>query len=307
MYKNAYKKTIMMILAAAMGILPLIGITAASSDGAVFDALSSNGKVDLLVIFAVIIIAVILLMLLWFAVASIVNKKKKSSPAPVAAPAAKKEAAVEDTIPEHYMEKNVYVLPERSEESEYVPEDTIPEHYMEKNVYVLPERSEESEYVSEDTIPEHYMEKSEYVLPERSEEPEYVSEDTIPEHYMEKSAYVVPAGSSDSDAASEAEEEEYDEYLEGMEDTPNTTLRRAIWNKGLRCRNDYGVHHIPIALVKAKVAVYLETERGDTSIDSTLAAEGWTVFRFLESDITDGEKQANEIKKAARENIGRKK
>ena len=35
------------------------------------------------------------------------------------------------------------------------------------------------------------------------------------------------------------------------------TLRRATWNKGLRCRRDYGGHKIPVAFVKGKVAVYV--------------------------------------------------
>ncbi|MDR0508533.1 MAG: hypothetical protein LBG63_01720 [Candidatus Methanoplasma sp.] len=100
-------------------------------------------------------------------------------------------------------------------------------------------------------------------------------------------------------------EEEYDESLEIMEDTPDALLRRATWNKGLRCRRDYGEFQIPIAYVKAKVAVYVRPEAGadDAAVDEGLRANGWTVFRYLESDITDGRDQAEEINKAVKENL----
>ncbi|MCL1979081.1 MAG: hypothetical protein FWG60_02855 [Methanomassiliicoccaceae archaeon] len=98
-------------------------------------------------------------------------------------------------------------------------------------------------------------------------------------------------------------EEEYDEDFEIVEDTPDALLRRATWNKGLRCRRDYGEYQIPIAYVKAKVAVYVEAEAGDTSGDEKLREDGWTVLRYLEKDITDGKDQAEEISKAVKENL----
>jgi len=110
---------------------------------------------------------------------------------------------------------------------------------------------------------------------------------------------------ADTETFADAEEEGFDENLEIMEDTPDALLRRATWNKGLRCRRDYGEYLIPIAYVKAKVAVYVQTEAGadDASVDEKLMAKGWTVFRYKESDITDGKDQAEEISKAVKENL----
>jgi len=100
------------------------------------------------------------------------------------------------------------------------------------------------------------------------------------------------------------EGEEYsDEEFEMFEDTPDALLRRATWNKGLRCRRDYGEYQIPIAFVKAKVAVYVVPELGSTLDDDALRADGWTVFRYLESEITDGKDQAEEINKAVKDNL----
>ena len=98
-------------------------------------------------------------------------------------------------------------------------------------------------------------------------------------------------------------DDEGDEDLSMYEDTPDALLRRATWNKGLRCRRDYGDHQIPIAFVKAKVAVYVTPEPGNTSIDDTLRSEGWAVFRYLESDITDGKDQAEDINRVVKENL----
>jgi len=101
------------------------------------------------------------------------------------------------------------------------------------------------------------------------------------------------------------EEEGSEEPFDILEDTPDALLRRATWNKGLRCRRDYGEAQIPIAYVKAKVAVYVQKEPGadDASVDEKLRSKGWTVFRYKESDITDGKDQAEEISKAVKENL----
>jgi len=101
----------------------------------------------------------------------------------------------------------------------------------------------------------------------------------------------------------ELEDEYSEEEFEMFEDTPDALLRRATWNKGLRCRRDYGEFQIPIAFVKAKVAVYVVPEFGNTSDDDALRAEGWTVFRYLESEITDGKDQAEDINKAVKDNL----
>ena len=128
----------------------------------------------------------------------------------------------------------------------------------------------------------------------KKEEPEPVKEpEVIPEPELEE-----------ADIGMDMEEESYDDQ-DIMEDTPDALLRRATWNKGLRCRRYYGEFQIPIAYVKAKVAVYvqLEHEAKDASVDEELRAGGWTVFHYLERDITDGKEQAEEINKAVKENL----
>ena len=99
-----------------------------------------------------------------------------------------------------------------------------------------------------------------------------------------------------------------DDYMLSLEDlglepdTPETFVRRAAWNKGLRCRRDYGKYKIPVAFVKGKVAVFVDGEVPMTSKDETLAKEGWTVLHFFEADITDGVAEAEVIVKAVKEN-----
>jgi len=112
-----------------------------------------------------------------------------------------------------------------------------------------------------------------------------------------------------------AEEADADDEDQGddiwTDNSPEALVRRAAWNKGLRCRKDYGPHSIPVAFVKPKVAVYILTEGTvNTEIKQELEGEGWIVMSFLEDDITDGEKQAVEIKAAVKENhraLGNKK
>lgn len=99
-----------------------------------------------------------------------------------------------------------------------------------------------------------------------------------------------------------------DDYMLSLEDlglepdTPETFVRRAAWNKGLRCRRDYGKYKIPVAFVKGKVAVFVDGKVPMTSKDETLAKEGWTVLHFSEADITDGVAEAELIVKAVKEN-----
>ena len=103
-----------------------------------------------------------------------------------------------------------------------------------------------------------------------------------------------------------AEDEEEMLSLEdlGLEpDTPETFVRRAAWNKGLRCRRDYGKHKIPVAFVKGKVAVFVDKGEPMTSKDEVLAKEGWTVFHFPEADIVDGAAEAEIVAKAVKENL----
>ncbi|MCL2148791.1 MAG: hypothetical protein FWH47_05585 [Methanomassiliicoccaceae archaeon] len=153
------------------------------------------------------------------------------------------------------------------------------------------------EPVKAESVPEAVPEPIPEPVPEPVPEP---IPEPVPEPIPEPVPEPVPG--ADGTEAEDAPEDYYDDF-EIVEDTPSALLRRATWNKGLRCRRDYGENQIPIAYVKAKVAVYVEAEAGDTSIDERLRAEGWTVFRYLESDITDGKEQAEEINRAVKENL----
>ena len=98
---------------------------------------------------------------------------------------------------------------------------------------------------------------------------------------------------------SSAETQEEDVYTDN---SPEALVRRAAWNKGLRCRRNYGDANIPVAFVKGKVAVYVDDADADTSGDDALRAEGWTVLRYKAADITDGKDQGEEIAAAVKEN-----
>ncbi|MCL2295739.1 MAG: heterodisulfide reductase-related iron-sulfur binding cluster [Methanomassiliicoccaceae archaeon] len=99
------------------------------------------------------------------------------------------------------------------------------------------------------------------------------------------------------------EEEEFAGEDIWTDNSPEALVRRAAWNKGLRCRKDYGPSNIPVAFVKPKVAVYiLEEGKVDAAAKQELEDEGWIVLSFLKKDITDGEDQAVEIKAAVKEN-----
>ncbi|MCL2147823.1 MAG: heterodisulfide reductase-related iron-sulfur binding cluster [Methanomassiliicoccaceae archaeon] len=88
------------------------------------------------------------------------------------------------------------------------------------------------------------------------------------------------------------------------DNSPEALVRRAAWNKGLRCRKDYGPRIIPVAFVNSKVAVYILPEgEVDASTKNALEEEGWAVLSFLEKDVTDGEAQAVEIKAAVKDNL----
>ena len=112
-------------------------------------------------------------------------------------------------------------------------------------------------------------------------------------------------------AAAVADEEEEDEGEEEeiLEDTftdysPEALVRRAAWNKGLRCRRDYGEYHIPVAFVKGKVAVYVQDPAEfDKTNDAKLEEDGWVIIRYDINTITDGLDQGNEIAAAVKANI----
>lgn len=94
-----------------------------------------------------------------------------------------------------------------------------------------------------------------------------------------------------------------DDFEFEFEVTPEGIVRRAAWNKGLRCRRNYGPYSIPVAFVKSKVAVIVSPE-GEMTVDKAkLEEEGWIVLWFDESKITDGEEEATIIKNTVKENL----
>ena len=93
-----------------------------------------------------------------------------------------------------------------------------------------------------------------------------------------------------------------DEELGLEPDTPEKLVRRACFNKGLRCRLEYGDEKIHFVFVKAKVAVYIDEGGIDTSPDAKLEEDGWTVFHFEAEKVTDGKDEAEIINAAVKAN-----
>ena len=112
-------------------------------------------------------------------------------------------------------------------------------------------------------------------------------------------AGAVAAAVADED---EPEEEELGEDLY-TDNSPEALVRRAAWNKGLRCRRDYGDLHVPVAFVKGKVAVYVTDDPVPAADKAKLEEDGWTVICYRESDITDGLEQGDEIAAQVKANM----
>ena len=98
----------------------------------------------------------------------------------------------------------------------------------------------------------------------------------------------------------EGGDEDFDDFDEWAL-TPEGIVRRAAWNKGLRCRREYGPLAIPIAFVKPKVAVYVGEDAEPNR--AKLEKDGWIVLHYEEADVTDGQAQAEEIKDAAKSQL----
>jgi DNA mismatch endonuclease (patch repair protein) len=107
--------------------------------------------------------------------------------------------------------------------------------------------------------------------------------------------------------------------------TPEITLRRALWAKGLRFRIYYGKEKIDIAFPSKKVAIFVDgcfwhgcpihshlpkshkdywhpklkrnIER-DKAKNSRLERDGWKVLRFWEHELTNTEEVARKIQNA---------
>ena len=149
------------------------------------------------------------------------------------------------------------------------------------------------------------------VEPEPIEEPVFEEEAVVPEVEEVPAEPVAAAAAVVEEAATtpapeEETESEEDEVLEDIytDYSPEALVRRAAWNKGMRCRRDYGDYHIPVAFVKGKVAVYVE-EPGteDREVEAKLKEEGWVVLRYDINKVTDGLAEGAEIADAVKANV----
>ena len=140
--------------------------------------------------------------------------------------------------------------------------------------------------------------------PAAAEAPKAVPVAEVPKEEVKEEPKAEPAPVAEVPAEIEesaADEEDFGEDEWAL--TPEGKVRRAAWNKGLRCRRNYGPDGIQTAFVKSKVAVFVLESDARTELDDKLEAEGWTVLRYKEADITDGQDQAAEIKQAAKDNL----
>ena len=101
---------------------------------------------------------------------------------------------------------------------------------------------------------------------------------------------------ADEDAAFEEAGDDFDIDEDEWAMTPEGIVRRAAWNKGLRCRRNYGPLAIPVAFVRWKVAVYVDADETTEENRSKLKKDGWIVVNYESSKITDGQEQAEELR-----------
>ncbi len=191
--------------------------------------------------------------------------------------------------------------PEVVEES--VPEPEVVEPEPETVEPVVEEPVPEPGPVAEPEVVEPEVEQVEPEPEAPAVEVEVPETSVISEPIVESEPVAEPApnwddvgSATDSTGDSEQTEDVY------TDNSPEALVRRAAWNKGLRCRRGYGERNIPVAFVKGKVAVYVDDGEPDTSGDDELRAEGWTVLRYRASDVTDGKEQGDEIAAAVKEN-----
>jgi len=128
-------------------------------------------------------------------------------------------------------------------------------------------------------------------------EPEPAAEEAV-------AAAAVAAGAVAA-AAAASEDEDGDDLGEDLytDNSPEALVRRAAWNKGLRCRRDYGDLHVPVAFVKGKVAVYVTDDPVPAGDKAKLEEDGWAVLCYKASDITDGLEQGEEIAAQVKANM----
>jgi very-short-patch-repair endonuclease len=118
----------------------------------------------------------------------------------------------------------------------------------------------------------------------------------LPEGPSERPGETSPVGRGVGQTSGTVSEEETQDLRDTYTDnSPEALVRRAAFNKGLRCRKNYGEHGIQIAFVAPRVAVFVQPEGYDDSLDDRLRSEGWAVLRYSEESVTDGSIQGEEI------------
>lgn len=251
----------------------------------------------------------------------------KDSSVPEAERREPQPAPVEEEIPEAEPEQEIAPAPEETEpEVEPAPEAAeiqsapveveIQPEPAEPEVQAPAAEQEVAPAPVEEEIPGPESEQEIAPAPEeQAEAPAPEPEGRAPEE-QEPQAPAEPAASDDSQKPADAQTEEAsaDSPSESAEDSepgediytdnsPEALVRRAAWNKGLRCRRNYGEHSIPVAFVKGKVAVYVTEPGADESVDEALRSEGWTVLRFDADKVTDGKAEGEQIAEAVKANV----
>ncbi len=165
----------------------------------------------------------------------------------------------------------------------------------------------EPEPVNEEPAPAPVSEPEPVEEPVEEEAP--VKEEPVAEPVKEE-AVAAAAVAAASEVASEPEDESDEELSEEeMDDiytdySPEALVRRAAWNKGMRCRRNYGEYNIPVAFVKGKVAVYVEEPGSENpEIEAKLKEDGWVVLRYDINKITDGLAEGAEIADTIKANM----
>jgi len=222
-----------------------------------------------------------------------VQPKKAEEPPKPAVKEQPKKAEVPVAVPTKKAEESPVAIREEPKKAEERPAIAREEP---KKVEPQPEPKKEEELPKLKVMSSREAALARDSARKKDPEPEQGLKEVDP---MEVQSATEPSPAEEIDTDDDYSEEEFEMF----EDTPDALLRRATWNKGLRCRRDYGEYQIPIAFVKARVAVYVVSEFGSTPDDDALRAEGWVVFRYLESEITDGKDQAEEINKAVKDNL----
>ena len=231
------------------------------------------------------------------------ESKEEAVPEKKAEPVQEQEIpapAEEPEVPAPAEEQEIPAPAEEPEIAEPVQEQEIPAPVEEPEVSAPVEEQEIPAPVEEEEIPAPVQETAK-PAPVTTEVPEAsVISEPIADAGNKDDPASEPAPNWDV-VSRDADSEQATEDIY-TDNSPEALVRRAAWNKGLRCRRGYGELNIPVAFVKGKVAVYVDEPGADTSSDAILRSEGWTVLRYNAADITDGKAQGEEIAAAVKEN-----